>query len=480
MAGASGQPLLTLVFAGEFGAAADLMRALEPAQAFALDGPLIAGTAAEQDLSTMAVQLLDYTERALAVAPDRADIHAVRALGLALASPDDLSDAQSAMAQAATLAPDDAFIQASRDFLESVERAPGAPPEALRMNSLALLDGPSASHSLPRATRSGAATAGTTSKPCISVWRGSRGWTSWTRDAISTSTTNRPGRPWWRSSWNRGWSQTAWWTPQPGRRWKRPAKLRRTPARPRPRRGRPGLNFQRPAYRGFYSHVALPPLPVARIEPQPQPASDDSAQRPAHAEAGQSVVYLTFDDGPHPSFTTPIMEILTRYAAPATFFALGAQIAQYPDLTATLATNGHSLQNHTYSHPALNRISREAYVDEVTRADAAIQAAVGDAALPTTCLRPPYGAIDSATALIAAELGKAIVMWDVDPQDWRQPGAGQIARHILSHAYPGAIILMHDGGGGRSQTVAALRTVLAELAARSFTFRIVPACDPAG
>ena len=99
---------------------------------------------------------------------------------------------------------------------------------------------------------------------------------------------------------------------------------------------------------------------------------------------GQSVVYLTFDDGPHPSFTTPIMEILAGYGAPATFFALGAQISQYPDLTATLATNGHSLQNHTYSHPALNRISREAYVDEVTRADAAIRAAVGDAALPTT------------------------------------------------------------------------------------------------
>ena len=147
----------------------------------------------------------------------------------------------------------------------------------------------------------------------------------------------------------------------------------------------------------------------------------------------------------------------------------GRRFRQYPDLTATLATNGHSLQNHTYSHPALNRISREAYVDEVTRADAAIRAAVGDAALPTTCLRPPYGAIDSATASIAAELGKSIVMWDVDPQDWRQPGADQIARHILSHAYPGAIILMHDGGGGRSQTVAALRTVLAELAARQFS-----------
>ena len=143
--GASGQPLLTQVFAGEYAAAADLMRALEPAQAFALDGPLIAGTAAEQDLSTMAVQLLDYTERALAVAPDRADIHAVRALGLALASPDDLSAARSALAQAATLAPDDAFFEASRDFLESVERAPGAPIEPPDQEYLALLEGPSAS-----------------------------------------------------------------------------------------------------------------------------------------------------------------------------------------------------------------------------------------------------------------------------------------------------------------------------------------------
>ena len=231
--------------------------------------------------------------------------------------------------------------------------------------------------------------------------------------------------------------------------------------------------------RGYYAHIALLARHPSQVATQLQPASDASAQLAAHAEAGQSVVYLTFDDGPHPSFTTPIMEVLAGYTAPATFFALGAQITRYPELTATLATNGHSLQNHTYSHPALNRISREVYIDEVARADAAIREAVGDAALPTTCLRPPYGAIDNATASIAAELGKTIVMWDVDPQDWRQPGAQQIAQHVLANAYPGAIILMHDGGGQRSQTVAALRTVMAELAARSFTFRIVPVCEPA-
>ena len=474
--GASGQPLLTQVFAGEYGAAADLMRGLEPAQAFALDGPLIAGTAAEQDLSTMAVQLLDYTERALAVAPDRADIHAVRALGLALASPDDLSDAQSAMAQAATLAPDDAFFQASRDFLESLERAPGAPIEPPD-EFLALLEGPSAAFFAEGYTL-GSGDRGRNVKavqqrlariPGLDFVDPGRYFDVYhepTRKAVVAFQLDQGLEP------NGVVDAETWEALEAAFQ----AELEASQATPVPRTA--GLEIPPPAYRGYYSHVALPPLPAVPIEPQP--AADASAQQPAHAEAGQSVVYLTFDDGPHPSFTTPIMEILAGYGAPATFFALGAQIAQYPDLTATLATNGHSLQNHTYSHPALNRISREAYVDEVTRADAAIQAAVGDAALPTTCLRPPYGAIDSATASIAAELGKAIVMWDVDPQDWRQPGAGQIARHILSHAYPGAIILMHDGGGGRSQTVAALRTVLAELAARSFTFRIVPACDPAG
>ena len=476
--GASGQPLLTQVFAGEYAAAAHLMRALEPAQAFALDGPLIAGTAAEQDLSTMAVQLLDYTERALAVAPDRADIHAVRALGLALASPDDLNDARSALATAAELAPDDAFIQASRDFLESVERAPGAPPEAPDEH-LALLDGPSAAFFAEGYTL-GSGDRGHNVKavhqrlariPGLDFVDPGRYFDVYhepTRKAVVAFQLEKGLEP-------NGVVDAATWEALEAAF---QAELEASQVTPAPRTA--GTELPRPAYRGFYSHVALPPLPVARIEPQPQPAADASAQRPAHAEAGQSVVYLTFDDGPHPSFTTPIMEILAGYGAPGTFFSLGAQIAQYPDLTATLATNGHSLQNHTYSHPALNRISREAYVDEVTRADAAIRAAVGDAALPTTCLRPPYGAIDSATASIAAELGKAIVMWDVDPQDWRQPGAGQIARHILSHAYPGAIILMHDGGGGRSQTVAALRTVLAELAARSFTFRVVPACDPSG
>ena len=92
---------------------------------------------------------------------------------------------------------------------------------------------------------------------------------------------------------------------------------------------------------------------------------------------------------------------------------------------------------------------------------------------PIACLRPPYGALDAATRSLAAELGKEIVLWNVDPQDWRRPGAAQIAQHLLTHVRPGAILLMHDGGGDRSQTVEALGVVLSELTGRGYTFALL-------
>ena len=86
-------------------------------------------------------------------------------------------------------------------------------------------------------------------------------------------------------------------------------------------------------------------------------------------------------------------------------------------------------------------------------------------------LRPPYGATDGDTRQYAANLGYAVVMWDIDPQDWRQPGADILANHIISSVYPGAIVLSHDGGGERSQTVEAYRKVLAELSSQGYAFR---------
>ena len=188
------------------------------------------------------------------------------------------------------------------------------------------------------------------------------------------------------------------------------------------------------------------------------------------------MVYLTFDDGPHPDYTLPMLEILSRYNATGTFFVLGVQVQRFPEALEQVVAGGHQVASHTVNHPSLAKLTREEFISEVVGGDEAIRAVVGDRADPLGCLRPPYGAVDARTAPLAAELGKALVMWDVDPQDWRQPGAGQIASYVLSHASPGAIVLMHDGGGGRSQTVAALETVLAELASRGYEFRGIPGC----
>ena len=153
-AGSPGQPLLTNVLAGEYAAALDVMRAHPPAEAFALDGPLIVGTAAETNITTMAVTILDYSERALAQRPDDASIHAVRALGLALASPDDLGQAREAAARALDLAPADEFLEQVSAFLEAAE---GASCARYSSGSRACGGRPSRSQPLLRRPGSGAA-----------------------------------------------------------------------------------------------------------------------------------------------------------------------------------------------------------------------------------------------------------------------------------------------------------------------------------
>ena len=127
----------------------------------------------------------------------------------------------------------------------------------------------------------------------------------------------------------------------------------------------------------------------------------------------------------------------------------------------------HTIANHTYDHHTLDGIGREAFFEEVRNAEAAL----GD--LGTRCLRPPYGATDAFTRAYAAELGYELVLWDIDTEDWRRPGADVIASAVLSRVFPRAVVLFHDGGGDRSQTVEALETVLETLGEQGYTFEVV-------
>ena len=469
-AGSVAQPLLTMVFAGEYRSAVELMRALDPAQAFALDGPLIVGTEAERDPATMATQMLDHTTRALDAAPDRAEIHAVHALALTLAAPDDLAEARAAMQRAAELAPDDAFYAASREFLAGVQQAPGTPPSPPD-GPEPMLSGPSPEF-FAEGNLLGSGDRGRNVKAlhqrlaCLRVpgfndpGRYFDEYHEATRQAVVQFQADNGLTPTGvvgAVTWNAIAEASA---------------------------ASPDCNVQAlaPPSSARYVLTRDAPADEALVDNQPadeevadeQPA--DVASRPAYGAAGQPVVYLTFDDGPHASYTLPMLEILSRYDAVATFFVLGVQVQRFPKVFEEVVAGGHQIASHTVNHPSLADLTREEFISEVVGGDEVIRAVVGDRADPLGCLRPPYGAVDARTAPLAAELGKALVLWDVDPQDWRQPGAGQIASYVLSHANPGAIVLMHDGGGGRSQTVAALETVLAELASRGYEFRGIPGC----
>jgi peptidoglycan/xylan/chitin deacetylase (PgdA/CDA1 family) len=204
-------------------------------------------------------------------------------------------------------------------------------------------------------------------------------------------------------------------------------------------------------------------LAPARAASTPAAAASSTAPQ----AAADKVVYLSFDDGPSPRYTPLILDALDRYGVRATFFALGENVSRHPSVTRRAHRRGHSVQNHTWSHPDLRRVSWSAFKSQIVRTDRAVHAQTG---YTPRCLRPPYGAVDDRVRQRARSLGKTIRLWTVDPRDWSRPGSAVIANRVLNDVRPGSIILLHDGGGDRGQTVAALPTILRTLKARGYTF----------
>jgi len=192
-------------------------------------------------------------------------------------------------------------------------------------------------------------------------------------------------------------------------------------------------------------------------------ADSNAAEPQPMTELPPKVLYLTFDDGPS-QYTQAVLDVLARHNAKATFFVLGRQANGRGDLLHAMYAAGHGVASHTYNHPSLPALSRGRFDAEV--ADTA--AVLGD--LDHGCLRPPYGAVSKAVRAEAAEDGYRLVLWTIDPRDWARPGAAAIAERVIGRAHDGGIVVMHDGGGDRSQTVAALDTILTQLAAQGYQF----------
>lgn len=194
------------------------------------------------------------------------------------------------------------------------------------------------------------------------------------------------------------------------------------------------------------------------------PVSSALAQDIARPEPpADKVLYLTFDDGPS-GYTQAILDVLARYDAKATFFVLGRAAAGRPELVEAIYATGHGLGNHTYNHPSLPKVGWQHMADEVT----GTAAAIGNR--DSGCLRPPYGARSTTVANNAGKLGYQLVLWTIDPRDWSRPGARAIAESVISRAHPNGVVVMHDGGGDRAQTVAALEIILPALRDQGYRF----------
>lgn len=180
---------------------------------------------------------------------------------------------------------------------------------------------------------------------------------------------------------------------------------------------------------------------------------------------GNQGIALTFDDGPHPLYTPKILATLRANHVHAIFCVIGTEVRKYPHLVAQIAREGHTLCNHSWHHefdlgsqPVIKiRANLERTNNEIRHA--APGAAIN-------YFRQPGGMWTRAGVRVARSLGMISLGWTVDPSDWEKPASKTIKSRVISQAYPGAVILMHDGGGDRSHTVTACRTLIPALKQR--------------
>src|SRR5271165_4852101 len=179
----------------------------------------------------------------------------------------------------------------------------------------------------------------------------------------------------------------------------------------------------------------------------------------------QPYIAMTFDDGPSSANTPRLLEILKQRNIKATFFLIGQNVASNPDIVRRILADGHEVGNHSWTHPQLSKLSDDRVTTEINKTQDAIKEASG---FTPTLLRPPYGAITARQReWIESQFGLSIILWSVDPFDWKRPGASVITQRILSQVRPGAIILSHDI---HKQTVDAMHATLDGLIAKGYKF----------
>ncbi|MFD1828441.1 polysaccharide deacetylase family protein [Streptomyces desertarenae] len=184
-------------------------------------------------------------------------------------------------------------------------------------------------------------------------------------------------------------------------------------------------------------------------------------------QSGGRTVSFTFDDGPDPTHTPNLLAVLRKHNVKATFCLWGDHVRQHPHLVARIAADGHRLCNHSLSHQDMGGWSQQQVRQNLEQTNNLIRQAAPGARI--TYFRAPYGSWGQSPQ-VAAALGMQPLGWRLAINDWQPPGTGELVRRIMQGVTPGAVVLMHDGGGDRSQTVAAVDQTIPQLKAQGYTF----------
>ena len=230
-----------------------------------------------------------------------------------------------------------------------------------------------------------------------------------------------------------------------------------------PTRRRPAAS---PSQKHSSAQASRTPHPARPENSPPAQASPKQGSRQGDQPPAKrgGTVYLTFDDGPS-QYTPALLNVLRATHSTATFFELGFRQAQHPTEAAQIRAEGSNIGNHTYNHPDLTKLGPRQIQWQLAHGPR------------SSCMRPPYGATNRTVKRILSRQGLRQVLWTIDTRDWSRPGTKHIVKSATGPSVrAGSILLMHDGGGDRSETIAALPYIIAALQHQGYVVRRIPGC----